>query len=133
MTSLHATPVITPGIPSIPDECMVAAGAADAKSGEGTVILAMGGILGITDAFVITSGSNSRQVKSIVDEVELQVKESAGRNPLRVEGLGDAQWVLMDYGDFLVHVFLDETRAYYDLEHLWIDAPRIPRAVAAAS
>jgi ribosome-associated protein len=53
------------------------------------------------------------------------VKESGGRGPTRVEGLDDARWVLMDYDDFLVHVFLDEAREFYDLEHLWVDAPRM--------
>ncbi len=103
----------------------MAARAADAKSGEDTVILAMGELLGLTDAFVITSGRNSRQVKTIVDEVERQVSERHGRKPVRVEGLDDSRWVLMDYGDFLVHVFLDEARDYYDLEHLWAGAPRM--------
>jgi ribosome-associated protein len=103
----------------------VAARAAEAKSGERTAVLAMGEVLGITDAFVITSGRNTRQVKTIVDEVERRVKESGGRGPTRVEGLDDARWVLMDYDDFLVHVFLDEAREFYDLEHLWVDAPRM--------
>ena len=103
----------------------MAARAADAKSGEDTVVLAMGELLGVTDAFVITSGRNTRQVRTIVDEVERQVKEVTGRGPVRVEGCDDARWVLMDYGDFLVHVFLDEAREYYDLEHLWTDAPRV--------
>jgi len=97
------------------------------------VILAMGDLLGVADAFVITNGRNTRQVKTIVDEVELQVKLSSGRSPARIEGLADATWVLMDYGDFLVHVFMDEARAYYDLEHLWSDAPRVAWAVAATA
>jgi ribosome-associated protein len=104
----------------------VAARAADSKSGEDTVILAVGEMLGITDAFVITSGRNTRQVRTIADEVELQVKEAGGPAPLQVEGLDDARWILMDYADYLVHVFLDEAREFYDLEHLWADAPRIP-------
>jgi ribosome-associated protein len=111
--------------PTVPEESLVAARAADAKSGEDTVILAMGELLGLTDAFVITSGRNSRQVKTIVDEVERQVSERHGRKPVRVEGLDDSRWVLMDYGDFLVHVFLDEARDFYDLEHLWAGAPRM--------
>ena len=118
---------------AVPEECLVAARAADAKSGEEIVILAMGDLLGVADAFVITNGRNTRQVKTIVDEVELQVKLSSGRSPARIEGLADATWVLMDYGDFLVHVFMDEARAYYDLEHLWSDAPRVAWAVAATA
>ena len=103
----------------------VAARAASAKSGMETVILEVGGILAITDAFVITSGTNVRQVRTIADEVELHVAREHGAKPLRVEGLDDARWVLMDYGDFVVHVFLDEARRFYDLERLWADAPRV--------
>jgi ribosome-associated protein len=74
---------------------------------------------------VITHGRNSRQVRTLVDEIERRVKEVSGRAPLAVEGLRDLHWVLMDYGDFLVHVFHEETRPYYDLEHLWGDAPHV--------
>ena len=126
MTSLSAAPVVGHDDPTVPEESMVAARAAESKSGEATAVLAMGELLGITDAFVITSGRNSRQVKTIVDEVERQVGEGTGRKPVRVEGLDDARWVLMDYGDFLVHVFLEEAREFYDLEHLWVEAPRVP-------
>ncbi len=129
-TTDPTTPALT-AVPDVPAECLVAARAADAKSGEETVILGMGELLGVTDAFVVTSGRNTRQVKTIVDEVERQVKESSGRSPHRVEGMSDGYWVLMDYGDFLVHVFLDEARAFYDLEHLWTDAPRVAWATAA--
>jgi ribosome-associated protein len=118
---------------TVPEECLVAARAADAKLGEETVVLAMGEMLLVTDAFVVTSGRNTRQVKAIVDEVEKQVKLASGRSPERVEGLDDATWVLMDYGEFLVHVFLDETREYYDLEHLWSDAPRVAWSEAASA
>jgi ribosome-associated protein len=130
LTSLSAAPVVGLDDPTVPEESIVAARAAEAKSGEDTAILAMGELLGLTDAFVITSGRNSRQVKTIVDEVERQVGEVDGRRPVRVEGLDDARWVLMDYGDFLVHVFLDEAREFYDLEHLWADAPRVAWSVA---
>jgi len=126
LTSLSAAPVVGHDDPTVPEESIVAARAAESKSGESTAILAMGELLGLTDAFVITSGRNSRQVKTIVDEVERQVGEGTGRKPVRVEGLDDARWVLMDYGDFLVHVFIDEAREFYDLEHLWVEAPRVP-------
>jgi ribosome-associated protein len=102
-----------------------AARAASAKGGEDTVILEVGAILAITDAFVITSGRNGRQVRTIAEEVEAKLKGDGGISPLRVEGLSDSQWVLLDYGDLVVHVFLDETRAFYDLERLWSDAPRV--------
>jgi ribosome-associated protein len=103
----------------------VAARAAAAKGGEDTIILEVGKVLAITESFVITSGRNHRQVATIAEEVEAQLKEAAGIRPLRVEGKAQAEWVLIDYGDFVVHAFLDETRHYYDLERLWSDAPRI--------
>ena len=102
-----------------------AARAASAKGGEDTVIIEVGAVLAITDAFVITSGRNGRQVKTIAEEVESRLKADGGIKPMRVEGLGDSQWILLDYGDLVVHVFLDETREYYDLERLWSDAPRV--------
>lgn len=109
----------------VPARCLVAAKAAEDKQGEDTVVLSMTDTLGVTDAFVITSGRNTRQVKTIVEEVEKQLKLESDSAPLSVEGLNDFGWVLMDYGDFVVHVFLDERRSYYDLERLWADAPRV--------
>jgi ribosome-associated protein len=103
----------------------IAARAASAKGGEDTVIIEVGLVLAITDAFVITSGRNTRQVKTIAEEVEARLKAEGDIKPLRVEGLGDSQWILLDYGDLVVHVFLDETREYYDLERLWSDGPRV--------
>ena len=107
------------------DWARTAAQAASAKGGEETVIIEVGAVLAITDAFVITSGRNTRQVKTIAEEVEARLKADGAITPLRVEGLGDSQWVLLDYGDIVVHVFLDETREFYDLERLWSDAPRV--------
>ncbi len=102
-----------------------AARAADDKQGTDTVVLAVGEVLAITDHFVITSGANTRQVRTIADEVEEQVAAAGGPKPLRVEGRDDMHWVLLDYGSFVVHVFLDETRKYYELERLWADVPRV--------
>ena len=115
------------------DTAVVAARAAADKQGQDTVVIEVGQVLAITDRFVITSGGNTRQVRAIVEEVEKQIKDNDGPGPLRIEGLDDARWVLMDYGDFVVHVFLDEVRRYYDLERLWADAPRLPWDDAAAS
>lgn len=105
-------------------QARVAASAAAAKKGEEIVLLDVGEIIGITDYFVIASGANDRQVKTIVDEVEHRLRDEEGAEPLRVEGANERRWVLMDYGDFWVHVFHDETRAFYELERLWSDAPR---------
>jgi len=101
----------------------IAAHAADEKKGEEIVVRDVGDILSIAEAFVLVSASNTRLVRTIVDEVELALKLSDEESPRSVEGLDDATWVLMDYGDVIVHVFLDETRAYYDLDRLWADAP----------
>ena len=102
-----------------------AARAASDKGGDDTVVLQVSEVLAITDAFVIASGRNRPQVLTIAEEVEARVKAIGGPSPLRTEGLHEAQWVLLDYGDFVVHVFLDEVRRYYDLERLWSDVPRL--------
>jgi ribosome-associated protein len=101
-----------------------AALAAVDKSGRDPVVLDVGDVLSITGWFLIVDGSGERQVKTIVDEIEQRVVDVGGPRPLRVEGLDTRQWVLMDYGDFLVHVFTTETRRYYELERLWSDVPR---------
>ena len=81
-------------------------------------------VTSFADYFVIASGTNERQVKAIADAVEMRLREQ-GVRPLHVEGLPAAQWVLLDYGDFLVHALLDERRQYYGLERLWRDAPEV--------
>lgn len=102
-----------------------AAGAADEKLGRDIVVLEVGKVLSIADWFVIVDGANERQVKTIVDAIEERVAGHGGPRPLRVEGLDARQWVLMDYGDFIVHVFSRDTRDYYELERLWSDVPRL--------
>jgi ribosome-associated protein len=112
------------GDPAI-ESVVVAARAADAKSGVDTVILDVGDLLGITGHFVITSGGNSRLVRTLAEEIERVVSETCAIQPIRIEGLDALRWVLLDYGDFVVHVFLDEDRSHYDLERLWADVPRV--------
>ncbi len=105
-----------------------AAVAADEKLGKDTVLLDVGALVGITDVFVITSGSNYRQVRAIVEEIEEQMLLLDGPKPQTIEGREYQEgsiWVLMDYGGFIVHVFDEETRSLYDLERLWQDCPRI--------
>jgi ribosome-associated protein len=103
----------------------IAARAASDKQANDVLVLDVGDVLSITDWFVVCDGSNARQVRTIVDEVERQVDEAGGPKPIRIEGLESRQWVLMDYGGFVVHVFLDEARHYYELERLWSDVPRL--------
>lgn len=79
----------------------------------------------ITDYFIISSAESTTQVKALTEYVEEQM-ELKGFKPLSLEGFDYAHWVLIDYGDVIVHIFLEETRHYYDLERLWLDAPRIP-------
>ena len=107
------------------DLAILAARAAASKTLEETVVLDVGPLIAITDYFVITSGRNDRQVHAIVDEVSRQVREAKGGSVQRSEGLGDANWVLLDYGDFVVHVFDVTSRLTYSLERLWADAPRV--------
>jgi ribosome-associated protein len=114
-------------IPLHPDTTSTASAAAaaiDDKKGLGVVLLDVSGLLVITDVFVIASGTSRRHVMTLAEEVEASLKV-ADRRPLRREGLEDGTWVLLDYGDVVVHVFDETTRAYYDLERLWGDAPRL--------
>ncbi len=102
-----------------------AATAADDKKATRTIIIDVGDVFAVSDYFVITSGSNSRQVHAIVDSVEEQVRTHGGPSPVRMEGLAEREWVLMDYGAFVVHVFTQEQRDFYQLERLWGDRPRV--------
>ena len=90
-----------------------------------TLILGVGELLSITEYFVVASASNRRLVRAIVDSIEDAVREQHQRSPLRIEGLTEQQWVLIDYGDVVVHVFTEETRAYYEIERLYRDVPRV--------
>jgi ribosome-associated protein len=80
----------------------------------------------ITDHFLICSGRNERQVRTIADEVARRLSGTRGVKPARREGERESHWVVLDYIDFVVHVFHDEDRDYYDLERLWADAPVVP-------
>jgi ribosome-associated protein len=102
---------------------VAAARAAAGKTDAPTVVLDVGDVLSVTGWFVITGASNTRLVRALVNEVEEQVHAAGGPKPLRVEGTDTYRWVLLDYGDFVVHVFLDEERDFYDLERLWSDVP----------
>ena len=103
---------------------VAAARAAASKQARDVVIMDMRELLVITDAFVVASGGSDRQVKSIAEAVEDSVRE-LGVKPVRREGEREGRWVLLDFVDFVAHVFLDEERDFYDLERLWADAPRV--------
>ena len=89
------------------------------------VVLDLREVATFTDYFMITSGTNQRQVQAIADEVVEQLKKE-GTRAARVEGYKTAEWILVDYGDFVVHVFEEKARRFYDLERLWRDAARVP-------
>ena len=103
-----------------------AAAAASAKKAEQITILDVSELLVITDHFLICSGNTERQVSTISDEVEKRMREQHRIKPYRREGEREARWVVLDYLDFVVHVFHKEERDYYDLERLWSDAPTVP-------
>lgn len=82
-------------------------------------------IASFTEFFIIASGANQRQVQAIADEIEEQLKKQFSARPVRTEGYSAAEWVLMDYGDFIVHIFEQKAREFYDLERLWRDARKV--------
>ena len=102
-----------------------AAAAISEKKGEQVALLDVSELVVLTDVFLIASGTSRPHVRTLVDEVEERL-ETLGDRPLRREGVEYGRWVLIDYGDLVVHVFDAETRDYYDLERLWADAPRLP-------
>jgi len=109
----------------------IAATAADAKQAEDLVALDVSGPLPLTDIFLIATGRNERNVISIASEIEDKMIE-AGVKTIRREGRAEGRWVLLDFGDLVVHVFHEEDRMYYSLERLWKDCPAIPIAIEAA-
>lgn len=93
-----------------------------AKKAREIVGVDLRGISPVADYFLIMSGSNKPQIRAICDNIEEKLAEQ-GVKPLRIEGYHDAEWVLLDFGNLIIHIFDDEQRAYYNLEHLWGDAP----------
>jgi ribosome-associated protein len=104
---------------------LAAARAASDKKAEDIVVIGVSELLVVTDYFVICTGRNDRQVKTIADEIEDQLREKAGVKPVGREGLAEATWVLLDFGDVVVHVFQPTEREFYRLETLWKDAPQV--------
>jgi ribosome-associated protein len=110
--------------PQSREVALAAARAAASKQAEGIAILDVRNLIVITDFFVICSGGSSRQVRTIVDSVEKELRD-LGVRPTRREGQTEGRWVLLDYVDVVVHAFAPEEREYYDLERLWRDAPTL--------
>jgi ribosome-associated protein len=108
-----------------------AARAAEDKKAMDVVILDVGDLVGITEFFVLVSTTNPRQLDTVIDEIHA-VNKHNGRAPLRREGDKADGWLVLDYGDVVVHVFTETQRAYYDLERLWADAPRVEVGAAVS-
>jgi len=98
---------------------LIAVRAAESKKATEIVVLDLTGITSFADYFVICTGANQRQVQAITDQVGVDLKQRANEQPLSLEGYTQAEWVLADYGDLLVHVFSPKAREYYSLERLW--------------
>lgn len=109
----------------VPADVASALKAADAKKATNIAVLDLRKADGFTDFFVICTAQNQRQIKAVADAVEEAVRVDHGRKPAHVEGYGRAEWVLLDYFDFVVHVFTPETRTFYGLERLWGSAATV--------
>jgi ribosome-associated protein len=109
----------TAELPSTIPNWLAAVRAAESKKADDIRVLDLTGITSFADYFVICTGANPRQVQAIADELRLELKRRSGELPVSVEGYEQAEWVLADYGDLLVHIFSPKAREYYDLERLW--------------
>ena len=101
---------------------LIAVRAAESKKATDIKVLDLTGITSFADYFVICTGANQRQIQAIADEIGLRIKHQARELPNSVEGYNQAEWVLADYGDLLIHIFSPKARDYYDLERLWRSA-----------
>lgn len=118
-------PVSQTPFSEIDDDVRLAVHCAAEKKAVDLVALDLREIASFTEYFVIASGTNQRQVQAIADEINEKLKQQLSRRPVRVEGYNAAEWVLLDYGDFVVHLFDKNAREFYDLERLWRDARRV--------
>jgi len=107
------------------NEVKLALHAASEKKAFDLAALDLREIASFTEFFIIATGANQRQVQAIADEIEEQLKKQLSSRPVRTEGYSAAEWVLMDYGDFIVHIFEKNAREFYDLERLWRDAKKV--------
>jgi ribosome-associated protein len=109
-------------IPEVPEPSWPeAVAAAEEKQAKDIRVLDLREVTSFCDFFVVCNGTNTRQNQAISDSIEVSLKH-LGRYPMSIEGYSNADWILLDYGDFLVHIFTEKARAYYDLERLWRDA-----------
>ena len=107
------------------EKALIAARAADGKKATAIIIQDVRELAGVTDFFCIVTAANNRQIDAVIDAIQEAELEQAGVKPLGIEGAQAGFWALLDYGDFVVHVFQPEGRDYYRLEEIWNDAPTI--------
>jgi len=116
-------------VPAMSDEAralaLEAARVADQEQASDVVVLSVGSVLDVADYFVIAGASNRRLVRRVVEEVEAHCRERLGQSPVRSEGVREQEWVLLDYGDVVIHVFLEEIRGFYEIERLYGDVDRV--------
>ena len=110
---------------SIESRVRLAVAAALDKKATDLDVLAVGGLTSIADYFILSSAGNERQAQAIADSVLTRLKDEMGVKPLLVEGTTPGRWVLLDFGDFIVHIFTEDVRRFYGLERLWGDAPNV--------
>ena len=121
---IDISPSVVPFSEIDPEVQLAVRCAADKKAVD-LKVLDLRQIASFTEFFIIASGSNQRQVQAISDEINEQLKKQLKSRAIRIEGYSSGEWVLLDYGDFIVHVFDKEAREFYDLERLWLDAGRV--------
>jgi ribosome-associated protein len=107
------------------EEVKLAIASASEKKAFDITALDLREVTSFAEFFVIASGSNQRQVQAISDEIDEQLKKQLQVRPIRIEGYNSAEWILLDYGDFIVHIFEQKAREFYDLERLWRDAKKV--------
>jgi ribosome-associated protein len=115
-----------PAAEPLDERVVTALHAASDKKAHDLLVLDLRAVASFTDHFIIASGTNVRQVQAVADEVVERVRKEHKSKPARVEGYNTAEWILLDYGDFIVHVFEEKARRFFDLERLWRDAARVP-------
>ncbi len=124
-TAAGATATAIPPVKDLDERIEAALRAADDKKAVNSIVLDLQKVADFTSFFMITSGTNTRQVQAISDGIADELRNIKVR-PTRVEGYNTAEWILMDYGDIIIHIFEQKAREFYDLERLWRDARRVP-------
>lgn len=109
----------------IDEEVKIAVASAEEKKAVETILLDLREITSFTEFFLIAGGTNQRHVQAISDEITTQLKKQKKLRPIRIEGFAKADWILLDYGDFVAHIFNEKSRTFYDLERLWRDARQV--------